>query len=165
MKSMSSQSERKHTRRVWTILAIAAVMTMALLWPARNVLREILFPENAYYSADTRTDLPERFHDWVPPNATSIRLRTYQSAWWITVESNCSESDAVAWAISIQHPLDSEGNVPQLPDHSLPPEQLGFISVPTDHERYLWHAGQGGRVSNLVYDRESETLYLLQSRI
>lgn len=41
--------------------------------------------------------------------------------------------------------------------------ELGFISVPADHERYLWHAGQGGHINNLVYERESETLYRSQS--
>ncbi|QDT08019.1 hypothetical protein K227x_64490 [Rubripirellula lacrimiformis] len=148
-----------------TPLLIAMVACFALLWPVRNILRELFFPENAYFTATTATDLPERFRRYVPEDATAIRLRTYQSAWWVTVESHCSESEAAGWAESIDHSLDSKGAVPELPDHSLPAHQLGFFPVANDQQRFVWHSGSHGRVSNVIYDRETETLYFLQSRI
>jgi len=152
-------------RRSAVVLLIAAFASVAILWPARNILREVFFPENSYFTATIASELPERFQDYVPKNATAICLRTYQSAWWITVESTCSESDAKNWALSFNRTLGSTGNVPELPDHSLPAHQLGFVPIVTNHERYIWHSGNQGNISNIVYDRETQRLYYLQSRI
>lgn len=159
------QSKEVSHRRVAVMLLIAAFASPAILWPVRNILLETFFPENAYFSASTVSELPERFRDYVPKNATNIRLRTYQSSWWITVESTCSEPDATHWALSHDRTLGSDGRVPDLPDHSLPPNQLGFVPVANDHERYLWHSGNYGNISDIVYDRETQRLYYLQSRI
>lgn len=152
----TSHSNRK------TFLAILTVGGL-LLWGCSGVLRALLFPENVYFTAGTVEELPERFRGWVPPEATAIRLRTYQSAYWITAESRCKEPNAIRWASSINCPLGSQWGISKLPDHSLPADQLGFISVPNDKERYSWSSGGRGARISLVYDRKTTTLYLLKN--
>jgi len=147
------------------MLIVVATSAFAIAVVSQTFLRELLFPENAYYDAKTAAEIPERFQAYIPNDASGIRLRTYQSAWWITVESSCNEEDATNWAISINRPLDSKGQVPELPDHSLPADELGFIPVTNVADRYLWHVGRQGNVSNIVYDRKTQRLYYLQSRI
>jgi hypothetical protein len=132
---------------------------------SQTFLRDAFFPQNIYFNASSPEQLPKRFHDYVPVNASDIRLRTYQSAWWVTVESTCKEVDAATWALSINRPLDSNGQIPELPDHSLPANELGFVPITNTPNRYLWHVGNQGNVSNVVYDRKTKRLYYLQSRI
>ena len=143
-------------------LALVAISGL-LLWTCRGVFQTVFFPQYQYFTANSLQELPEEFRHWAPPEATSIRVRTYQSGYWITSESQCNECDAVRWAASINHPLDSLADIPDVPDHSLPADQLGFISIPIDKERYCWRQPQAGGRTSLVYDRNTKTLYVIKN--
>lgn len=146
-------------------MIFVAMSAVGIAFISQSFLREVLFPESRYFTATNSEKLPKRFQVYVPVSASDIRLRTYQSAWWITVESTCTEADAANWALSINRPLDSKGAIPDLPDHSLPAHELGFVPITNVPDRYVWHVGSQGNVSNIVYDRKTQRLYYLKSRI
>ncbi len=146
-----------------SLLVVVGGSAILVAIASQTFVRDVLFPENQYFTADSATELPERFQPYVPERARDIRLRTYQSAWWITAESTCAESEATDWAASINRPLDTRGKIPELPDHSVPAHELAFVQITNQPDRYLWHFGDGGHVSNVVYDRKTRRLYYLQS--